>query len=196
MNDIKQRVTNILTQPKQEWETIEQETTSIKELLTGYLLLLALIPAIGNLIGYWLVGFVDMGGVSRGGSFSMGIQQAVIAYATPVIMAFLAGYVINMLADQFNSQKDMRRAMQLVVYAQTPSLVAGIFMIVPQLSIIVTIASIYGLYILYHGLKPMMKTPDDKHTGYFVVSILVLIVISIIIGIVLTSIFWGPSIGY
>ena len=189
--DIVERVKNILINPKQEWEVIEKEDTPVSQLVVGYLLLLALIPAIASFIGYWLVGYrvPFVGHVS--GTFAFGLRQAILAFASPVIAAFVAAFVIDLLAPSFGSQKDFRRAMQLVTYSYTPALVAGVFMIIPSLGIIATLAGLYGLYLLYVGLKPMMKTPDDKITTYFIVSLLVMIVASIVIGVILSAIFIG-----
>jgi len=180
--NIVERVKNILINPKKEWEVIDKETTEIPQLITGYLLILALIPALASLIGYWLVG---------AWTFSWGIRYAVIAFISPVISVFIAAFVINALADSFGSQKDMRRAMQLVVYSYTASLVAGIFYIIPALSVLAFIAGLYSLYILYIGIQPMMKTPQEKVTTYFVVSLLVMIAVGIIVGVLLTSIIIG-----
>ncbi len=194
--NIKERVTNIIVKPKEEWVSIEKEPPSTRDLLTGYLLILALIPAIGNLIGYWLVGYPQIYGGYAGGSFALGLRQAIIAYISPVITAYVAAYIINMLASSFDSRQDFRRAMQLVVYSLTPSLVAGVFMIIPQLSILSMLAGLYGLFILYLGVKPMMKTPEGKVTGYFVVSLLVIIVATILISVLLSSILIGQRMVY
>ncbi len=195
--NIVERAKNILFNPKNEWEVIEKEDTPTEKIVTGYLLILALIPAIGNLIGYWLVGYrvAFMGYVS--GSFSYGVRQGILGFITPVIAVFVAAFVINMLADSFGSKKDFRRAMQLVTYSYTPALVAGIFMIIPSLSILATLAGIYGLYLLYIGIKPMMQTPDNKVTGYFVVSLIVMIAASLIIGLIFSALIVGRGvIGY
>jgi len=95
-------------------------------------------------------------------------------FVTTVLGICLSALVVNALATSFTSQTDFRKAMQLVVYSFTPMLVAGILLIIPALGIISFLEGIYGLYILYLGLKPLMKTPDDKVTGYFVVSLVVI----------------------
>lgn len=189
--NIVERVKNILINPKQEWEVIDKEGTDIPKLITGYLLILALIPAVASLIGYWLVGYRVPFVGHVGGTFAFGLRQAIVAFATPVISVFIAAFVINLLAESFASQKDMRRAMQLVVYSFTASLVAGIFNLIPSLGIIGLLAGLYGLYILYIGLQPMMKTPKEKVTTYFIVSLLVMIVASIVVGAILTPIIIG-----
>jgi hypothetical protein len=78
--------------------------------------------------------------------------------------------------------------MQLVVYSYTASFVAGVFYIIPGLGILAMLGGLYGLYILYLGLKPMMQTPDDKITVYFVVSLLVIIVVTVVLSLILGAI--------
>ncbi len=192
--NIVERVKNILLNPKQEWVVIDKETTDIPQLVTGYLLILALIPAVASFIGYGLIGYKVPFVGHVAGTFGFGIKQAVLAFISPVISAFIAAFVINALAESFGSQKDMRRAMQLVVYSFTASLVAGIFYIIPSLGILALLAGLYGLYILYLGLQPMMKTPEEKVTSYFVVSLLVMIVVSIVVGAILSGIIIGRGV--
>lgn len=51
MNTI-ERAKNIILSPKTEWKVIETEEITSSKLLTSYLLMLALIPAICGFIGY------------------------------------------------------------------------------------------------------------------------------------------------
>lgn len=178
-----ERVKRILLNPKEEWASIDQENTSVAELTTTYLIPLALIPAIATFIGYGLVGFGFFGP-----SLSWGIRQAVISLVQTLLGAFITAFVINALTGSFASQNNFRKAMQLVVYSFTPMMVAGIVLILPALGILYFLAGIYGLYLLYIGIKPLMKTPDDKVTTYFVVSLIVLIAVYLIIGYILSKI--------
>ncbi len=189
--DIAERVKNILLNPKKEWEVIDKETTDVPQLITGYLLLLALIPAIASFIGYWIVGYKVPFVGHVPGTFGLGLRYGVLAFVTPVISVFITAFVINALADSFGSTKDFRRAMQLVVFSYTATLLAGIFNLIPSLGILAFLAGLYSLYILYLGLQPMMKTPGEKVTSYFIVSLLVMIVAGMVIGALLSVIFIG-----
>ncbi len=185
--DIVKRVKNILLTPKEEWGTIEAEQYPNAKILTSYLLLLALIPAIGNFIGYGLVGHSVLG-VHIGGSIGAGIRQAVVSYISMVGGVYLTALIINLLADSFGSTKNFDKAFALVAYSYTPMFVAGILYILPSLSIIAGIVGLYGLYILYTGLQPMMKTPADKITAYFIVSLVCVIVVVGVLSWVLSAI--------
>jgi hypothetical protein len=187
--NIVERAKNILIKPKDEWNVISGENTSVTQLITGYLLIMALIPAAAQFIRYGLVGYNIPFVGHMPGSISYGIRQAIVSYAGTVVGAYLSAFIIDILAPNFSSQKNFAKAMQLVVYSYTAAFVAGIFNLVPGLGILVVLGSLYGLYLLYVGLKPMMQTPEDKVTGYFVVSLLIIIGVSVLFSVVLGAIF-------
>jgi hypothetical protein len=177
------RAKQIILKPKDEWVVIDQENTNVKDLVTGYLLPLALIPAIASLIGY--------GFFFKFHTLGFGVKYAILYFITYVGGALLTAWIIDALAPSFGSTKDFRKAMQLVVYSYTPMMVAGIFMIFPALSPIMLLAGLYSLYILYLGFKPLMKTPDDKLTTYYIVSLVVLVVVYFVISTILTRMIIG-----
>lgn len=181
-----ERAKNIIVKPKEEWLVIERENTPIPQLVVSYLIPLALIPAIAAFIRYGLIGFGQFGGAT----IAWGLKQAIISFVSTVGGVYLTAYIIDLLAVNFGSVKNYRRAMQLVVYSYTPMLLAGVFQIIPLLSFL-SIVGLYGLYLLYIGLAPLMKTPADKVTGYFVVSLVVMIAIYIVISAVLVTIIVG-----
>jgi hypothetical protein len=184
-----ERAKSIILKPKEEWIVIDQETTSVSTLIVTYLFPLALIPAIAAFIGYGVVGVAFFGPV-----LSWGIKQAIVSFITTMLGVYISAYVIDMLAPNFGSTKDFRKAFQLVVYAYTPVMLAGAFQAIPILGLL-GIVGLYGLYLLYIGIKPMMKTPDDKVTAYFVVSLLVIIAVYFVLGAILTIIFIGKNYG-
>jgi len=186
--EIIDRVKNVLLNPKEEWTTIEAEQDPHVKILTSYLFLLALIPAVCQFIGYGLVGHTVFG-VHIGGTISWGVRQAVISLISTIGGVYLTAFVIDLLAESFGSTKNFDKAFALVAYSYTPICIAGIFYIFPSMAILATIAGIYGLYILYVGLKPMMKTADDKQTVYFVISLVCVIGVSAILSAILGAVF-------
>ncbi len=175
------RAKNIIMTPKTEWPVIAQEQPNIGQIMTGYVIPLALIPFIAEIIGWGLIA----------GSFTWGIVTAVIGIIASVVGVYVTAYVIDFLAPNFNSERSLGRAVQLVAYSYTPGWVAGILHIIPGLSWLATILSLYGLYLLYLGFPHMMKTPQDKVVVYLIVAVIVLIVIYMIIGASLSAILLG-----
>jgi len=60
--------------------------------------------------------------------------------------------------------------------------------ILPAIALVGALAGIYGLYLLYIGMPKLKKTPVDKHAGYFIVSLLVMIGVYIILGLIMSRI--------
>lgn len=184
-----ERAKNILIKPKEEWLVISQETTSVAELCTKYLLILALIPALAQFVKNGLIGYNIPFVGHMSGSIEMGIRQALISYVSTVAGVFISAFIIDALATSFGSQKNFSRAFQLVVYSFTASMIGGIFIMIPGLSILAGIVGLYGLYILYLGMVPMMQTPEDKLVGYFVVSLIVIIAVYMVLSFILAALF-------
>jgi hypothetical protein len=178
--NIIERAKNILIKPKDEWTIIDQEQTTVKELLTSYLLPLSLISAVAAFIGY--------GFLTPYASFTWGIKYAVINFIIMVAGVYISAFVIDMLAPNFGATKDFRKAIQLVTYTYTPILVAGVLYLIPSLGTLVFIAGIYSLYLLYLGLTPLMKAPEDKAMTYFILSLVVLIVVLLVLSKILTTV--------
>lgn len=180
------RAKNILLTPKTEWDVVNSETPDTQKILTTYVIPLVAIGAIASFIGYGLIGKSYFG--IRVADPSWGIRYALIALIAGIASTFLMAFVVDALAPTFKSEKNFGRSFQLAAYSYTAGWVGGIFNILPSLAIIGALVGLYGLYILYLGLPKLKKTPQDQVTGYFVASLVTMIVASFVIGLILTSI--------
>ena len=177
-----ERAKNIIVTPKTEWDAVSAEEPNIQQILLGYVLPLALIPTIAVIIGWGVVGIFGFK------SFTYGIAMGLVQLINAFLSVLVAGFVIDLLAPSFGSQKNMGRAVQLVAYSMTPIWIAGILNILPSIGWLAGLIGLYGLYLMYLGLTPLMKTPEDKKVGYLVVSIIILIVVYFVIAAILTAI--------
>jgi hypothetical protein len=182
------RVKNILTNPQKEWQVINGEPGNTAGLTTTYLLPLTLVGCIAAIIGFGLIGvgfgFFKIKGMSWG--LKMALGYAIRSIAGVFILAF----IIDMLATNFESEKNFDKSFQVAVYAATAGLVGGIFLIIPALSILTMLAGLYGLYLLYIGLPVLKKTPADKSMNYFLVVLVVAIIIAVIFYYLEKSVFY------
>ena len=176
------RVKNIIVSPKTEWDAIGNEEPNIQQILFGYVIPLALIPTIAIIIGYGLIGIYGFSSLEYG--LALGLVQILNA----ILSVFIAAFVIDALATSFGSQKNMGRAFQLVAYSMTPVWIGGIFNLVPAIGWLGSLFGLYGLYLLFVGISPQMKTPEDKKVGYLIVSIVVLIIVYFVIAAILSAI--------
>ena len=176
-----ERAKNILTNPKREWEVVASEVPDVGGIITGYVIPLALVPAVAILLAAVLLG----GGLG----LAFGIGQAVVTLIAAVLSVLLSAAIINALAGTFDAKKDFGRAVQLVAYASTPSWVLGILNLIPFMIFIVPwIGIAWSIYLYYLGLGPVMKTPQGKEIGYMIVAAIAMIVVYFVIAAILGGI--------
>ncbi len=98
-----ERIKRILFSPKTEWEKIKSESTMIAQVLTGYAVPLALIPAFFGLLGYALIGVnVGIFGTIRY-PFGSAIVWAIVWYILTLVGLYVNAIVVNALASSFDS---------------------------------------------------------------------------------------------
>jgi hypothetical protein len=184
--EIINRIKSILVSPKGEWQTIGAENSPHLKVFTTYVVPLALIPAIAAFIGYGLIGYSVLG--HHVGNIGWGVRQAIVQYAAMLGGTYITAFVINALAENFETRKDFDRAFSLVAYAYTPMFAGGVFYLLPSLSWLASLAGLYGLYLLYTGLQPVMKAPADKQMPYFVVALIITITVSVALSFLFAAI--------
>lgn len=177
------RVKRILLSPRPEWVVIEAEPTTPAALYTGYIMPLAAIGPIAQIIGYSVFGItVPFMGTYRV-PIGSAVTSAIVAYVLTLIGTYALALIIDALAPTFNGQRSQIQALKVAAYSSTAAWVAGIFALIPGLRLL-GILGVYSLYLLYLGLPVLMKSPREKGLGYTVVVVLAAIVLFIIIGVI------------
>ncbi len=172
-----ERVKGIIISLKTEWPVIAGESGDTGYLFSNYVAILAAIPAVCGFVGSLVLGAPIIGA----------LIAAVLKYLLAFVSVYIVAWIVNMLAPAFSSQKDFPSALKLTVYSYTPSWLVGVFLLVPALRFL-TILGLYGLYLLYVGLPPVMKTPPEKAILYTIVAVVCAIIVAILIGAVITAI--------
>jgi hypothetical protein len=178
------RVKKILLQPNDEWAVIASELSDTGTLYRTYIIPLAAIAPVCGAIGWSLFGIsLPFTGAVRL-PVTTALTNAAIMYGLALVGVFLFAVIIDALAPSFGGQKNQVQALKVAAYASTASWVGGVFTLVPALSIIALVSSLYSLYLLYAGLSPLMKSPRDKAVPYAIVIILVGIVLFVVLAAV------------
>lgn len=179
--NIIERVKNILLTPKTEWDVINGETATPQSLLMSYVLPLAVVAAVGSLLkGLLFGGIVGM---------KFFIITAIIGFIASVISYYITVIIVDMLAPSFASEKNMGKSAQLVAYSGTPSYVGALLSFIPVVGWLIALAAwAYGVYLMYLGIGPLKKTPEDKKVVYMIVSFLIMIVLYFVLAAILTTI--------
>lgn len=190
--DIVTRAKAITLNPAATWPVIEAEKHDAKSLFVPYLLILAAIPAVASFIGLSLVGMGGFGFNFRI-PIASGLAMMITTYILSLVMTFAMGWLTSALAPTFGGHSNLVQGLKLAVFGATPMMLAGVFNVLPALSIIGLLVALYSLYVMYLGLPVLMKNPKEKTIVYMVV----LIIASIISGVVLSMVTraFTPSMG-
>ena len=155
----------MLVDPSAEWARIEKESGDPAYLLSRYVALLALIPAVCGFIGLTLIGAEIPGQGVRHAALFDGAFGAIVGYALSFVAVLVLGFIIDMTAPLFGGRKDFDAALKLAVYSYTPVWLAGIFLLLPGFRFL-TLTGFYGTYVLAMGLPRLIKSPGSKSPAY------------------------------
>ncbi|WP_395943511.1 Yip1 family protein [Brevundimonas sp.] len=176
------RIKGIILQPKAEWLRIDGEFATTKSLFTKYAMILAAIGPICSLIGGQILPVFGTPMPIIGA-----LLVAAVSYVLSLVAVYVLGLVINALAPSFGGTQDSTQAMKVAVYSWTAAWLVGVFGIIPMLGIL-AILGLYSFYLLYLGLPILMKVPAEKAVGYFVVTVILGIVLTVIINTIVYTI--------
>jgi len=183
-----ERVQGIVLSPKTEWQKIAAEPADVKSLFTEYAMILAAIPALCGVIGFALIGMSLPTVDTIRTPFAATLVQLVLPYVLGLVALYVVALIVNALAPTFDGQKNAIPALKLVVYSSTPVWLAGVFALLPVWGELGILLALYGPYLLYIGLAPMMKNPPDKSFGYTALIIVCYIVQAIIVSAVTAAV--------
>jgi len=183
-----ERARNILFTPKTEWIVIAGETATVGSLLTSYVVPLAMIPVLVVVV---------KGILWSGGMFLMRyfIIAAIGSFIKTILAYIITTYVVDLLAVNFGSEKNMNRSAQLVAYSSTGIWVASVLGLVPFLGWLGVIAGAsYSVFLMYLGIGPLKKTPDEQRIVYVVITIVLMLVAMFIIEAIYNALFFAGAI--
>lgn len=191
--NIIERAKSIVLSPKPTWEVIDVEPADAASLYTGYLMILAAIPAVCGFIGLSIIGMGGFG-VSFRVPLMTGLANMVVSYVLSLVGVFVISLIINALAPKFGGVSSSIQALKVAVYASTAALLGGVFSLFPLLSILGLLAGLYSIYLLYTGLPVLMKSNPEKAVGYTALVVVAAIVLGLIMGSI-TTLFAVPGVG-
>lgn len=191
------RARAILLTPKTEWPVIDAEPATVGGIFRSYVVPLAAIGPVANVIGSLVFGWRFFGVVYRPPVIAA-IGGAVVSYVVALLGVFVLAFIIDALAPTFSGTKSPVQSFKVAAYGATASWLAGVFGILPMLGWL-GILGLYSLYLFYLGLPLLMRSPKDKALGYTVVTIVCAAVIALVIGAVsapVVRLFGGGAPGY
>lgn len=175
------RVRAIVTQPAATWPVIAIEPATPASLFSGYIVPLALITPVCTLFSYAL--FLHF-------AILIGLVIAAVMFVLELVYVFVVALIADALAPSFDGVKDGTQGLKLIAYSLTPRWIAGILTLIPGIgALLVLVASLYSIYVLYLGVGPVMRVPQQKAVGYTVVLILCVVLLGAVVGGIVAAIF-------
>jgi hypothetical protein len=161
----------ILVDPAAAWRGIEKDVGDPAYLLSRYVAVLALIPALSNFVGPTLIGVLTPSGASLRGDLIDGLFGAVFSYAASCAIVLLLGLIIDLLAPLFGGCRDFEEAFKLAVYSFTPLWLAGIFLLLPGLRFLL-LTGVYSIYLFWLGAPRLTKMPEQQAANFTLVIVI------------------------
>lgn len=172
LNFIVNRLRNIIYFPAKEWDVIKDEKHEIQKILITYLIPIILTIGLADLLG----------GLIFESFFSVTFRtlSAIIAMLIPFVTILISSFLISFLAPSFGAKNDLSSSLKLVAYSYSIQLILSIIInLLPFLSIL-GIIGFYYIFIIWHGVIPVMQVSVEKRVSFTILSVLIILVISIL----------------
>ncbi len=154
------RAWGLLREPKKEWEQIKAEETTVPNILIGYVAPLAAIPPVCDLIGQTAFN------AALQVDFGQAVIRTVVTWLVSIGLVFFLGVLINVVADNFEADKDDLAAQKIAAYSLTPAFLSGVFSLWPPLWWLSLFALAAMVYLMFRGLPILMRAPEETALGY------------------------------
>ena len=165
------RVKAILIDPAAAWRGFEKDIGDPAYLLSRYVAVLALIPALSSFVGATLIGVVAPSGTFLRTDLIGGLFGAIFSYAASCAIVVLLGLIIDLLAPRFGGRRNFEDAFKLAVYSFTPLWLAGIFLLLPGLRFLL-LTGVYGIYLFWLGAPRLAKVPEQQAANFTLVIVI------------------------
>jgi hypothetical protein len=165
------RVKAILIDPAAAWRGFEKDIGDPAYLLSRYVAVLALVPALSSFVGVTLIGAVVPSGAVVRADLIDGLFGAIFSFAASCAIVLLLGLITDLLAPLFGGRSDFECAFKLAVYSFTPLWLAGIFLLLPGLRFLL-LTGVYGIYLFWLGMPRLTKVPEQQAASFTVVIVI------------------------
>lgn len=178
-----QRAWGILVSPRAEWARIAPERVTAGSLYLEYAVPLVGVASAVSFLQRWLIGTsVPFAGHIRVGMLAA-LETGVASFVFGLIGLFVAALIVFMLAPAFGAKRDFGQALKAAVYSATPGCIASMSSLLPALGTLIGLfLMLYGIYVLYLGVVPVMSAPKERAAGYTAAIVIVGIVLGLLLG--------------
>ena len=174
-NKIIKRAIGLITKSNEEWDKIQNESLSLKNLYINYAIIVYAIPSVALLFGM----------IIMGAPIGMSLIMSIIFYILTIGIIYLIGILIDVIGKQFGGTKDMLGSQKLAVFSLTPfGLIGALFILpiggsgyVPGIFYLIILISLYSFYLMYLGASKIKNIAKDKLVPFIVIIAVIWVVL-------------------
>ena len=182
----------ILFNPVSEWQKLAALPDNELKKLLPYPIVMALIPAIAFYIGTTETGWTVLGDTVTRMTPGSAIPLSVLFYAAIMGAVIFIGWMIHWMSATYHAHSFIIKGVVLMGYACTPIFLAGAFAVYPVWwfdILLATAACSYAIRLLYLGVPPVMKVPEERGFLYASAVFLIALVYMVLV-LTATVILW------
>ena len=166
------RLKGMLFAPRTEWRRVARESTTRWQLFYGYFLPLATLTALLVPTRFSLFTHAPLAGVATLVAFTLAFQM---------LCVYVVSLIISGVALYFRGVANPGQSFKVAAYATTPLCLSSLSFPFPGVFVpLQLVAGLYHIFLMYLGVKELMKSPRDRALGYATTVVLS----SMILGIV------------
>jgi hypothetical protein len=188
-----ERVRDIMTSPRAEWNAIAAEPVREADIWLGYVMPLAAIGPVALAVAQVAFGssFPLVGVVKA--TLVNGIAAALLAFAFSLAQVAVLAWAVNAIAPKFQAAPDRLAALEVVAYSMTPLWLAGIVHLFPLLGFVWLFAAAYALLLCLFGLRTLMRCEPAQALGYALATLGIGFALWVVAGALVTALVgFGP----
>lgn len=179
-------VRRLVTDPNAFFDELSRDQRTASDVFKEFLWIVALIPPVSAFIGKAIIG---IHGYTT--PFGRTLLWAVYSYLFSLFGVWLTAKAIEYVSPNFDTPRDFNGAFRLVTYTSAPAFVAGIFQIIPALSLL-SVVGLYSLYLLYTYLPRVLEVPEDKAQTFSLVAVVIVVLTWAVVSAVASLLVGGP----
>ncbi len=182
----------LLLDPQTQWKKIAALSDGEIKRLLPYPIVMALLPPVAFYVGTTHYGWRVLGNEVTRLTPESALPLAVLFYVALMGAVVFIGWMIHWMSSTYAASSFPIKGVVLMGYACTPVFLAGLFGVYPVWwfdILLGTAACGYAIRLLYLGVPPVMKVPEDR--GFLYASaVFMMALVYVVVVLAGTAILW------
>jgi Yip1-like protein len=175
------RIWGMLFAPKEEWELIQREGNAPLWIYGSFVLPLAILAACVAFLHVSVLGTTEAFGGTVRASLRGGLTTAALVLVCGLLGIWIIAFLVDAFATFFGALRNRRLGAAAAAYSSTPIWIAMMLVPFPNVWAFAYLLALgWHTYLLYLGLRVLLKTPRDRVLGFATTVVLCSILLEII----------------